>query len=184
PSLVEAYNNRGNVWRDLGAIDEALEDYSQAGELDPGYLRGRNNRAVAWMSFNEIDRAISDFRTAIALVPDDPAQPTYAALALYEVQAELEQGLEFARLATDVAPNSWIPMLVEAHILAALGYQSEALSAFSSIVELAEPQLLRDLKLRLGALGYDPGPFDGAWDSASQAALEACARDGCNLLAR
>ena len=37
PQLVEAYNNRGNIYGNWGEHDLAIEDYTKAVDLNPGY---------------------------------------------------------------------------------------------------------------------------------------------------
>ena len=61
------YNNRGNVYLNLGEIDNAIGDFNKAIELVPYYADPYYNRGTAYLDLNEIDKAIEDLNTAIVL---------------------------------------------------------------------------------------------------------------------
>ena len=42
-----AYNNRGDVYRDMGRDGQAIDDYTDAIKLDPDYAEAYNSRAIA-----------------------------------------------------------------------------------------------------------------------------------------
>jgi tetratricopeptide (TPR) repeat protein len=48
PDLAEAYNNRGNVYVDLGQHQQAITDYNEAIRLKPDYDRAYSNRGSAY----------------------------------------------------------------------------------------------------------------------------------------
>ena len=70
PDLVEAYNNRGNVYSDKGEVDTAIQDYNKAIDLNPEYAEAYNNRGNAYSDKGEVDTAIQDFDKAIDLNPE------------------------------------------------------------------------------------------------------------------
>ena len=47
PNNANYFDNRGNVWRDRGRFDRAVEDYDKAIELSPGFAFAFYNRAQA-----------------------------------------------------------------------------------------------------------------------------------------
>ena len=66
-----AYNNRGNVYTELGEYKRAIEDYDKAIELNPNLAQPYFNRGNAYAKLGEYERAIEDYNKAIKLNPDD-----------------------------------------------------------------------------------------------------------------
>jgi tetratricopeptide (TPR) repeat protein len=71
PDYAEAYNNRGNVYGDLGQHKQAIEDYNEAIRLKPDYAMAYNNRGVDYRDLGQNQRAIEDYNEAIRLNPND-----------------------------------------------------------------------------------------------------------------
>lgn len=78
PRWAEVYVQRGIALRMSGQLDQAIEDFDKATELNPKVTQ--NNRAVAQAYTNrgqvlamrfEFDRAINDFDQALKLFPED-----------------------------------------------------------------------------------------------------------------
>ena len=53
PNDAEAYNNRGNSYRDLGQYQRAIEDYDKAIELDPNDAEAPTHRQRALRALDE-----------------------------------------------------------------------------------------------------------------------------------
>jgi TIR domain-containing protein/tetratricopeptide repeat protein len=70
PRLVMAFNNRGNIYRDLGQYDRALADYDRALALDPNKPDPLASRGWIYHQKGEVERAKADFTRALALNPD------------------------------------------------------------------------------------------------------------------
>jgi tetratricopeptide (TPR) repeat protein len=81
PNLVEAYNNRGIVYSDLGQHHRAIEDYNEAIRLNPNYAHAYYNRGCSYGSLNQYQLAIDNYNEAIRLNPDDAASYYNRALA-------------------------------------------------------------------------------------------------------
>lgn len=88
PKLSEAYNNRGNAYRDLKNFRRALQDYQQAINLNPKFHQAYNNRGNVYFDQNNYQRAIADYNQSIALNPS------------YDL-AYLNRGLAFHQLKND-----------------------------------------------------------------------------------
>ena len=71
PEAPIAWNNRGIYRKDAGDLAGAMEDYSRALELDPGYTLAYTNRAVARQRLGDFEGALQDLDRSIALDPDD-----------------------------------------------------------------------------------------------------------------
>ncbi|HEV8031299.1 MAG TPA: tetratricopeptide repeat protein [Stellaceae bacterium] len=65
-----AYAARGDAYLDLGEVDRALSDDSEALRIRPEYPAVLNNRGNAYEEKGEHDRAIADYEAAIAQSPD------------------------------------------------------------------------------------------------------------------
>ena len=74
PDYADAYNNRGNVYTDLGNYSDAIFDYSIAIRIDPDDAQRYYNRGNAYQNLRNYEDAISDYTSAIRIDPDD-AQP-------------------------------------------------------------------------------------------------------------
>ena len=74
--MAAALYNRGNAYQNQKQYDRAIEDYSQAIHLAPGYWEALNNRGIAYASAKQYDRAIEDYNQAILLEPNDPGALT------------------------------------------------------------------------------------------------------------
>ena len=70
PKLIQAYNNRGNVYRSKGKFDTAIQDYNTAIALNPEFAGAYHNRGAAYGKKGELDSAIQNYNTAIALNPE------------------------------------------------------------------------------------------------------------------
>ena len=47
PKQADLYTNRGDAWLGKGNLQQAIADYTQAIEIDPGYLLAYSNRGLA-----------------------------------------------------------------------------------------------------------------------------------------
>ena len=61
---------QGNTYRRLGRMEEAIECYSRAINLDPGMADAYYHRGIAYGELCDFDRAIADYTKAITLNPD------------------------------------------------------------------------------------------------------------------
>lgn len=67
PDYAEAYNKRGLVYRDWGAIEKAIRDFSTPIQINPNYAEAYNNRGVTYRYKRDFNSAIADFKKAIAI---------------------------------------------------------------------------------------------------------------------
>ena len=73
-TLAAAYCNRGTAWQNKSEYDKAIEDYTQAIELNPKLADTYFNRGNAWGLQGNPDKAIEDFTQGNKLNPN--YQPT------------------------------------------------------------------------------------------------------------
>ena len=69
-SPVQEYFNKGIAYYDQGEFDEAIEEFTEAIELDPEYAIAYYNRGWAYDEKGEYDEAIADYNKAIELDPE------------------------------------------------------------------------------------------------------------------
>ncbi len=69
PLLVMAFNNRGNIYRDIGDYDLAVADYDRALKLDPTKPDPLASRGWIYSQQGEVERAKEDFKKALTLDP-------------------------------------------------------------------------------------------------------------------
>ena len=67
PNYSDAYNNRGNLKKELGDIDGAMADYNKAIELDPNSDLCLSNRGNLKADIKDYSGAIADYDRAIEL---------------------------------------------------------------------------------------------------------------------
>jgi tetratricopeptide (TPR) repeat protein len=67
PTCWMCYNNRGNIYKDLGNYTQAIEDYDKAIKIKPGFADAYNNRGVSYNFLGNYRQAIDDFSRAIKI---------------------------------------------------------------------------------------------------------------------
>lgn len=72
-ALADVYRERGIHYSDLGHFQEAVADFSNAIELNSGYVTAYINRANAYAKLEKYKAAYQDFATAQKLSPNNPA---------------------------------------------------------------------------------------------------------------
>ncbi|XP_033116203.1 UDP-N-acetylglucosamine--peptide N-acetylglucosaminyltransferase 110 kDa subunit-like isoform X2 [Anneissia japonica] len=70
PMLAEAYSNLGNVFKERGQLQEALENYRHAVRLKPDFIDGYINLAAALVQAGDMEGAVQAYMTALQYNPD------------------------------------------------------------------------------------------------------------------
>ena len=65
--MLIAYKNRGNARSDLGDFEGAIEDYTQAIQINPNYTDVYYNRGNAHYELGDLESAIEDYTQAIKI---------------------------------------------------------------------------------------------------------------------
>ena len=104
PDMLEAYLNRGIVYRDLDKVDEALENYNTAIQLDPSYKDAYYSRGFAYLLKDDLDSALVDFSKLIELDPEHAEAYCFRGL-LYFSKEDFEQGLQDCNRAIQLNPD-------------------------------------------------------------------------------
>ncbi|MFZ0242263.1 MAG: tetratricopeptide repeat protein [Desulfobacterales bacterium] len=67
PNFAEAYNNRGNAYRDMQKYALAMQDYNKAVSLKPTLAQAFNNRGNIYFDQDNFKMAIADYNKALDL---------------------------------------------------------------------------------------------------------------------
>lgn len=70
PMLAEAYSNLGNVFKERGQLQEALENYRHAVRLKPDFIDGYINLAAALVAAGDMEQAVQAYVSALQYNPD------------------------------------------------------------------------------------------------------------------
>ncbi|KAL3286096.1 hypothetical protein HHI36_000608 [Cryptolaemus montrouzieri] len=70
PLLAEAYSNLGNVYKERGQLQEALDNYRHAVRLKPDFIDGYINLAAALVAAGDMEQAVQAYITALQYNPD------------------------------------------------------------------------------------------------------------------
>jgi len=67
PNFAEAYNNRGNAYREMKQYALAMQDYNRAISLKPNLEKTFNNRGNIYFDQRNFQMAINDYNKALSL---------------------------------------------------------------------------------------------------------------------
>jgi len=108
PTNPEAYYYRGMARRELGLIDDSIQDYNSVLKLDPKHARALIGRGSAFISKREWDHGIADYTTAIKFAPKD-FQPLHLRGSAYYQIGDYSKAVDDFEKAATVAPDSSVP---------------------------------------------------------------------------
>ena len=63
--LAEAYSNLGNVYKERGQLQDALDNYRYAVRLKPDFIDGYINLAAALVAAGDMEQAVQAYVTAL-----------------------------------------------------------------------------------------------------------------------
>ena len=72
--LAEAYSNLGNVYKERGQLQEAIEHYRHALRLKPDFIDGYINLAAALVAAGDMEGAVQAYVSALQY---NPVSDTY-----------------------------------------------------------------------------------------------------------
>jgi len=96
PEYAEAHNNLGNVFMELGRIDDALDSYRKSLAINPDYVMALSNLGNAFQKLGRLDDAIASCQKALAIDPNFADAHDYLGLTLLK-KGEHKAGLEHQR---------------------------------------------------------------------------------------
>lgn len=103
PKNAEAYNDRGEAYRNSRQYQNAIADLDRAISLNPNYGEAYYNRANAYLNLQKYQEAIADFDKAIALNPT--AESYYIRGNAYRKLKQYPEVFEDYNKALELNPN-------------------------------------------------------------------------------
>lgn len=106
PTDSTAYNNLGNVYRDLRDYDKAVSSYKQAIKLNAKNANAYTNLANVYMyTLNKKDLGIATYEEAIKNLPKNQELPVLLGIA-YEQTGDMPNAAKAFQQALDANPNN------------------------------------------------------------------------------
>jgi tetratricopeptide (TPR) repeat protein len=166
------HNNRGDAFAKIGEDRRAIDDFSRAIEINPGYSQAYFNRGSVLARRGHYREAIDDFSRAIEL-HSGFAEAYYNRARLLARLGQTEQALRDLARAIEIDPRNAAAFYNRGTIYGGLGEDRKALADFNRAVEInprharayhnrgvahlrlgSERQAIEDIK-RAAGLGYD-----------------------------
>ena len=84
PDYVDAHNNLGIAFKNLGKLDEAIASYHKVLTIKPDYVETHNNLGIALQELGRLDEAVASYHKALAIKPDYAEAHSNLGSALHE----------------------------------------------------------------------------------------------------
>jgi len=133
PNATELHNNLGNVLKDLGKVEEAIEHFNQSLKLKPNSAEVHNNLGSLLDKLGRTDEAFEHYRKALKLKPELPEAHYNLATALAaggktdEAVAEFRQALRFKPDYIEALSHLGFALAEQGNIDEAIEYYKKAL---------------------------------------------------------
>jgi tetratricopeptide (TPR) repeat protein len=135
PDCWLARNNLGVTLADKGRLDEAIENYHKAIQIDPNSADTLNNLGFALAAKGRFDEAIENYYKAIQIKPNYTDALNNLGLALV-AKGRFDEAIENYRKAIQIDPNSAITLNNLGVALAAKGRFDEAIENFRKTIQI------------------------------------------------
>ena len=150
PQKVRPHNNLGNALKHQGKVEEAIEHFNRALQINPGYAKAHNNLGTALAKQGKTDEAIKHFGFALYIDPNYAAAHSNIGVALSS-RNEFEKAIVHFKTALRLKPDY---AKVHSNLGAALVHQGklhEALAHFQTALRLKpeDIQTYKNLQLCL-----------------------------------
>ena len=127
------HNNYGNILKEMGRVDEAVEHFYESLRVRPNSAEVHNNLGNALGKLGKIDEEIEHYRKALKLKPKFPAAHYNLATALAkqgktdEAIAEYREALRFGPRDVDALSNLGFALAEQGNFNKAIDYYKRAL---------------------------------------------------------
>ena len=161
PDDARAHSNLGMAYGEQGRLDEALDLFRKAIDLDPGYGRAHYGLATVFYRRDQLNLAIGAYEQACRLAPESPEAFNDLGRAYYRT-GQYGKAVAMYRKALVLAPAGALiyDNLGTAH--AAQGQFKEAIAAWEKVLSLAPDKDQTEDKIRRARQSIDNARADPA----------------------
>lgn len=132
---AEDYYNRGNKSKDLGNLDQAINDYTKAIKLNSKHVKSYYNRGNSYGKQGKFSNAIEDYKKAVAINPQY-TEAYYNMGNTYEKQGNREQAVMSYTKALETNPKYAAAYCNRGNVYQAQGNLQQALDDYSKAIEI------------------------------------------------
>lgn len=129
------YVNEGNKLQDKGELEEAIQAYKSALEIDPKSAKAYHSMGNVLIKQDQIQKAILSFRKAIEIQPN-LSSSHYRLGEIFRSQNSLDEAIESYQAAIDFDQKSYKFYYGLGLTLSQKGKWEEAISAYRHVIEL------------------------------------------------
>lgn len=130
------FYNIGQVHAQIGATEEALQNFTSAMAMDPHYSEYYNERGNILLRAGRLEEALADYLQAIELSPPYFELHSNLGQCYRLLERHPEAIAAFAR-SLELVPQQAVPLFGRGQSLEALGRNGEALADYTELLELA-----------------------------------------------
>jgi predicted O-linked N-acetylglucosamine transferase (SPINDLY family) len=151
PGYMEAHNNLGTAFENMGRLEDAAASYRKALALKPDFAKGHFNLGNALSGLGRLDAAVASYQAALDLKPDYAEAHSNLGLALKDL-GRLDNAVASCRKAVSCQPG-----LAEAHnnlgnVLRYSGALDDAIASYRQALDLRPDYLEAGRNLLYGLL--------------------------------
>ncbi len=157
--MMEAHFNLGNLQQQQGKLDDAVESYQMAIDLDPSEVRPWYNLGLLHFKQGRIEKASECLQRVIVIAPD-LADGHGSLGAVYVRQRRPEDAIESLQRAIELDPSSLFWHRNLAITLRKEGKREQAIASYLQLVELDPSDA--ESHSNLGTLYHDLRQFEDA----------------------
>ena len=125
----------GDAYRQKGLLDNAMEQYTKAVSLDPGFSAAYYGMGVVFMNKRDLASAYEYFDKTLSIDPNNVLALSDMADLMLIRKADPRDALNYAQRAVSKAPRFSQPYLTMGNILIILGREGEAEEFYKKAVE-------------------------------------------------
>lgn len=184
PGFIMLYLQLGNAYRQIGRLEDAINEYKMAIWLDPTHVTAHKLMCSLYEEHGDYENAIDVYKKLIEMNPNDAIYHSNIA-NIYYLKGDVKSAVSYYQTAISLNPNkNWTSII--AQTLGYIFHESRenfdaAISAYQS-ASLLNPNDV-DIYISLGSAFYDKGDYANSL-ATYRMALEVDpnnARIHCNL---